>query len=1385
MFLQPDYREGAGYSIAKVLMRFFWLACFCCPQVSPAAISTELSTQLSAAAASYWQGRVTSAVATLKAVTDHEIASGDMASQQVALEYLLDTCVGGLDYPCLQTYAPIYDHLIATRPDIPDVVKRAFALHVAYYFGVSGLFIGQRSAATAWLKSVPESVGEELFDSRNYIRRQLLRARLYLILEDYGNAQLCVDRVLMTIASVKNSGSSYPELTFWLSDAIEILTVLGETERALGLVQTDMAFGQKVLPPNSLEFYWLLERSAGVFQAVGSYAQAKDLALRASDTLSKLELAPNVANYLRAQSSIAIAMMCLMLGDLECADAQLNSHPTRAMLAEVRKRGVLRDFPEVSYFSMQAVINAVQRRKTDEVDADLLSKPTEPQYPMPEQLQERLELYRRVGHALTVLSSDLRAGREELHAIAPELLRIELEGPTTIGPLRRLDAVQHLMNDLVLMSFASQDLDAMSGDYVVRLLDLESRNGTSFSVEALALMAAAKDEDQREAVRSILRLTGRRDAAERADIGALLAAKPKLDPTKAATPIELDLGRRTRYSDYGRAIRRLANQVTNSQPELGLAIRPPSLQTLQSVLAEREAVVGAPLLLGGLVANLCVRHDAIVFSTSTPNIPKLIGDVKLVNAALTAQYPPSPELDSQFPISAARDLFEAQLGPVKPCLRLHDSILWIGQAPREAPLAALLTEGSTGSLSGTPLSQWPWFVNSYDVSYVESSATLVALRRRRVPWEPESSAQFAGIGDPLFSGTTPDGEDRARLAMRGAIGVGGLSVLPSLPDTKTELEEIGSLFPQRSTVLTEGGATEAAFRRLPLEKFRYLSFATHGLVREDINGLTEPALALTPESATDPFDDGLLTASEIADLPLRARFVALSACNTAALDFTKYASEVPALSAAFEVDGVSSVLATLWPVESDTSKRIVREIFQQLVAGTEPAAALAKSQRDYLIQPPSVAQSHPRFWAPFAIFGDSVSPTTNRDLKIGSQIGMTRLLTTSGGDVQSILSNDTHRGFVLGGIGDIRKGHRHASLTIDLDMNLREQWRYENDEIGYADAVPVREGLLAVGYRGGGDNPLKLSIESLRAGGEHEREWTLTREPDDLYPGSAIRLGEKSIVVGVDQHPQWKDPAVKPADERLLLLEARWGEPAQVRVDMKLGSNGMRTASLAKLGGSVLVALSEMFAPTKEEHYFDEFHELRGCFNGPRTELMLFDPKSWTLQWRKELPGIAMQLGANSADGTAYFAGLVRKSCDEGNRMGFWAVTRAREIKPIYVDSGSAETQSTGLDLRPDGSALLFGKVERITDVASMEERDTDVSKIIARGNSMRVNYSTRQTSDLLMVEVGSAGELISREVVRAGSDLYVRGAVSVGKNIWMYGSLGEEAALMQLQERQ
>jgi CHAT domain len=50
----------------------------------------------------------------------------------------------------------------------------------------------------------------------------------------------------------------------------------------------------------------------------------------------------------------------------------------------------------------------------------------------------------------------------------------------------------------------------------------------------------------------------------------------------------------------------------------------------------------------------------------------------------------------------------------------------------------------------------------------------------------------------------------------------------------------------------------------------------------DLPGLAEPALMLTPPAQATADDDGLLTASKIANLKLDADWVVLSACNTAA-----------------------------------------------------------------------------------------------------------------------------------------------------------------------------------------------------------------------------------------------------------------------------------------------------------------------------------------------------------------------------------------------------------------------------------------------------------------------------------------------------------------------
>jgi CHAT domain-containing protein len=71
-------------------------------------------------------------------------------------------------------------------------------------------------------------------------------------------------------------------------------------------------------------------------------------------------------------------------------------------------------------------------------------------------------------------------------------------------------------------------------------------------------------------------------------------------------------------------------------------------------------------------------------------------------------------------------------------------------------------------------------------------------------------------------------------------------------------------------------------KKMDLSGFKIVAFATHGLVPGELDGLTQPALALSAPSLSGSEGDGLLTMEEILSLKLDADWVVLSACNTGA-----------------------------------------------------------------------------------------------------------------------------------------------------------------------------------------------------------------------------------------------------------------------------------------------------------------------------------------------------------------------------------------------------------------------------------------------------------------------------------------------------------------------
>jgi CHAT domain-containing protein len=76
-------------------------------------------------------------------------------------------------------------------------------------------------------------------------------------------------------------------------------------------------------------------------------------------------------------------------------------------------------------------------------------------------------------------------------------------------------------------------------------------------------------------------------------------------------------------------------------------------------------------------------------------------------------------------------------------------------------------------------------------------------------------------------------------------------------------------------------------------------------------------------------DDGLLTASEVAQLKLNADWVELSACNTIAGD-KPGAEALSGLARAFFYAGARALLVSHWAVDSEAAARLTTSTFDLL-----------------------------------------------------------------------------------------------------------------------------------------------------------------------------------------------------------------------------------------------------------------------------------------------------------------------------------------------------------------------------------------------------------------------------------------------------------------------
>lgn len=372
-----------------------------------------------------------------------------------------------------------------------------------------------------------------------------------------------------------------------------------------------------------------------------------------------------------------------------------------------------------------------------------------------------------------------------------------------------------------------------------------------------------------------------------------------------------------------------------------------------------------------------------------------------------------------FDFSRAHSLYRQLLQPVEKGWKDASDVIVVAHGPlAQLPFSVLPT---TPVLPGpekyelfTRYRMIPWLIRKVSITRQPSVSSFITLRN--LPAGDPDRKSFAGFGDPIFNMTQlalaegkKYGRSKGLEKGEGGLHVRGLRItekgdldranIPSLklshlnrlPDTSEEIKSIaGALGADLSRDIFLGKkASERQVKIMPLSDRRIIAFASHALVPGDIDGLDQPAIALSAPSVTGDNEDGLLTMEEVLKLKLNADWVVLSACNTGAAEGAG-AEAVSGLGQAFFYAGTRAILVSMWPVETTSAKELTTGLFkfQKEDKTLSRARALQKSMLDLIDNKVLrdkgtgkviASYAHPLFWAPFIVVGEGGSNKTGND----------------------------------------------------------------------------------------------------------------------------------------------------------------------------------------------------------------------------------------------------------------------------------------------------------------------------------------------------------------------------------------------------------------------
>jgi CHAT domain-containing protein len=293
-------------------------------------------------------------------------------------------------------------------------------------------------------------------------------------------------------------------------------------------------------------------------------------------------------------------------------------------------------------------------------------------------------------------------------------------------------------------------------------------------------------------------------------------------------------------------------------------------------------------------------------------------------------------------------LYQKIIEPVRPYLISKKLIISPDNILSYIPFETIPTSPSAGT--GILYNKIPYLMNEFDISYTYSVTFMAESMRRERRFTNRLIAFAPTYPEPIDIGSV--------LMNRQYVN----RVLPDLPYAKQEAEYVSSV--TKGRLYENEHASETVFKN-ESGKYDIIHLAMHTILNDE-----DPMYStLIFSSAADTTEDNYLKTYEVYSIPLLAKMVVLSSCNSGA-GYLYSGEGILSLARGFMYSGSESVVMAMWEIEDRSGTEIVKSFYDNLKKGNSKSSSLRRARIKYL-KGADQLRSHPYFWSSLVIYGNN------------------------------------------------------------------------------------------------------------------------------------------------------------------------------------------------------------------------------------------------------------------------------------------------------------------------------------------------------------------------------------------------------------------------------